>query len=32
MFSGEIGLAVLCAERDMVEELLMSSCHGVGPT
>jgi hypothetical protein len=31
MSSGEIGLAVLCAEHDMAEELLMSSCHGVGP-
>jgi hypothetical protein len=30
MSSGEIGLAVLCAEHDMVEELLMNSCHGVG--
>jgi hypothetical protein len=25
-----LGLAVLCAEHDMVEELLMSSCPGVG--
>jgi hypothetical protein len=30
MSSGEIGRAVLCAEHDMVEEPLMSSCRGVG--
>jgi hypothetical protein len=29
MSSGEIGLAVLRAEHDTVEELLMSSCQGV---
>jgi hypothetical protein len=31
MSSGEIGVAVLCAEHDIVEELVMSFCHGVGP-
>jgi hypothetical protein len=30
MSIGEIELAVLCTEHDMVEELLMGSCHGVG--
>jgi hypothetical protein len=30
MSIGEIELAVLCAEHDMVEMLLMSSCRGVG--
>jgi hypothetical protein len=30
MSSGEIELAILCAEHDMVEDLLMTSCHGVG--
>jgi hypothetical protein len=30
MSSEEMELALLCTEHDMVEELLMSSCHGVG--